>query len=221
MKTPVDRLEEFLSECGHQTWGFVIYRVVYDSSSGDNFASFLSNIKASASQSLEFYGADEWPIAQQISWTVVEDRALDGASKVEVRRRFDEWCQSAEAASEQPSSRHPIAQSYNARYRFCVVIDRSSLDSAETRKPWVNVIMRNWPLTQRVGPGSGDEVGDEEEGEDDDEDDDYLPEDIEGCTDEDVGWCKVKVLSLVPSSFATLCNPNAWYHFYQRPPVVV
>ena len=166
MKTPVDRLEEFLSECGHQTWGFVIYRVVYDSSSGDNFASFLSNIKASASQSLEFYGADEWPIAQQISWTVVEDHALDGASKVEVRRSFDEWCQSAEAASEQPSSRHPIAQSYTARYRFCVVIDRSSLDSAETRKPWVNVIMRNWPLTQRVGPGSGDEVGEEEEGED-------------------------------------------------------
>lgn len=72
--------------------------------------------------------------------------------------------------------------------------------------------MRSWPPTQRVGPGN------HEDDEDDEEDDDDPLEEIDGSTEEDVGWCRVKTFTLMPSSFSTLCHPNAWYRFYQRPP---
>ncbi|KAK3064835.1 hypothetical protein LTS18_003504 [Coniosporium uncinatum] len=70
--------------------------------------------------------------------------------------------------------------------------------------------MRKWPYVPEQ----------EDDDEDEDEEDDGL-EEIEGSTDEDVGWCKVKTSTLLPDSFSTLCYPNAWYRFYQRPPAVL
>jgi len=147
-----------------------------------------------------------------LCWKIVEDRSrVDGASKADVRQLFDEWCQSTEPAAEQPESAHPIAQGSNARYGFCVLIDQASLESFNSsRKPWVNLIMRKLPY----GPEQDDDHVDE------DEEDDGL-EEIEGSTEEDVGWCKVKTSTLLPDSFSNLCYPNAWYPFYQRPPAVV
>lgn len=93
----------------------------------------FSSTKTATSKGLQLYSADTRPIAQQISLAVVESRALHGVSKINLRTSFDEWCRSTEAASEQTDSRNSVAQSPNARYRFRVVIDRPSLESAKTR----------------------------------------------------------------------------------------
>lgn len=72
--------------------------------------------------------------------------------------------------------------------------------------------MRKWPY-------SLEEDNDDDNDEDEDEEDDGLKE-IEGSTEEDVGWCKVRTISLQPSCFSTLCSANAWFIVYQRPPLV-
>lgn len=75
--------------------------------------------------------------------------------------------------------------------------------------------MRSRPPTRCVSPG------DDEDDEDDEEYDDNRFGEIEGSKEEDVGWCKVKTFTLMPSSFSTLCHPNAWYRFYRRPAAMV
>ena len=107
---------------------------------------------------------------------MVEDQAKpDEASKAEVRQRFDEWCQSAEVAAEQPDSAHSVGESANARYRFVVQICRISLESVrEGRAAFVHLILRRCSCEAK-------------QYEDDDEDEDEGLEEIEGSTEEDVG----------------------------------
>ncbi|KAF2722423.1 hypothetical protein K431DRAFT_293339 [Polychaeton citri CBS 116435] len=213
--TPVDRIEDQLGPWRHQTWGFVIYRSTYASDA--DFAAVIAHLKAETAESLEHFGASGRPVARQLAWTIVEDCArLDGASKAYVRELFDQWCQSAEAAAEQPESAHPVAHSPSARYAFCVHVDQAAADSLKTSpEPWVNLVMRRWPYGQQ-------DQDDDDDGEDDgDEEDEEELEEIEGSTEEDVGWCKVKHLGLQPGTYALLSASNAWYRFYQRPPAVV
>lgn len=214
MDTPVDRIEKFLRPLGHQKWGFIIYRTTYTSEM--DFRAMISRIKDKAAETLKHYGADERPIVQHLVWTIIEDRdRLDGTSKTDVRRIFDEWVQSPEAAAEQPNSVPRIPDSVNARYRYAVQIDQASLESFTKgdRDPFVNLIMRNWPYWPEE---EDDDDGDEEEG-----DADEGCEPIDGCIEEDVGWCRVGISLSVPSAYSELCGPNAWYSFYQRPPTVV
>jgi hypothetical protein len=216
METSMDRIEQYLRGMKHTTWGFVIYRSTY--TSDNEFASFIASIRTSVSASIVDDGAETSPTAQQLSWKIIEDQSrLDGASKAEVRRLFDEWCRSTELAAEQPEALHPVAESQNARYRFCVQIDKASLDSFKTdRDLWVNLIMRRWPY----GPDEDENANDDDQEEDEEEEEDDGLEKIEGSTEEDVGWCKVRTISLQPSCFSNLCGPNAWYLVYQRPPLV-
>lgn len=49
----------------------------------------------------------------------------------------------------------------------------------------------------------------------DDEDDEEYPT-IEGCTEEDVGWMKVQLKSVMPDFYVNLGDPNAWQAEYRR-----
>lgn len=214
MDTPIDKIENILKKLKHKTWGFVIYRSTC--TSDDDFASFVSSIQAYTSENLISHAADTRALAQTLSWTIVEDRdRLDGARAADVRQIFNEWCESSEAAAEQPEATHSVARSQNARYRFCVHIDETSLESFKNSDtPWVKVILRNWPYWPE----------DDDNDEDEDEDDDVMDggsEDLEGEPEIDVGSCRVRASFLLPATFSQLCGANAWYVFYQRPPIVV
>lgn len=212
MDTPIDTIQKLFEGWHHSKWGFVIYRCTY--ASDDDFKAFILRLKTYATDSIEFHGADSRPIVQHLTWTVVEDREeLDGASTADVRRRFDDWCRSDEAAAEQPDSAHPVSESPNARYRFAVQIDQASLESFKIeRRPFVNLVLRKWPFGLQ---------GDDEDDDDDDVEEGKEGDEAEGSTEEDVGWCKVRVSSLLPSRYAELCHPNSWHLIYQRPPAVV
>lgn len=215
MDTPVDSIEKLFGPCGHQRWGFMIYRTTYTSEV--DFRAMVSRIKDETAKSVVHWGADERPIVQQLVWTTIEDRdRLDRLSKADVRRTFEGWVQSSEAAAEQPHSIPRIPDCSNARYRYAVQIDQPSLDSftKEEGEPFVNLIMRKWPWWPEEQ--DDDDADDEEEG---DEDEGWEP--IDGSREEDVGWCRVGISVLVPSAYSELCHPNAWYNFYQRPPAVV
>nr|POE89087.1 hypothetical protein CFP56_78438 [Quercus suber] len=196
----IDRIQKLFGLWNHSLWDFVIYRCTY--ASDEDFMIFLDKIKVLATESLKFYGADEHPLAQHLSWTVVEDRSqLDGTSKAAVRKRFDEWCRSSEAAAEQPGSAHPVARSPNARYRFTVQIDLASLNSSKDRqKSYVNVITRTWPYEPPEDDNDDDEGDDEE---------DQGFEEIGESMEEDLCWCKVRTSHLLPDSYSQLCHPNA------------
>lgn len=62
---------------------------------------------------------------------------------------------------------------------------------------------------------------DDTEDEEDEEVEDEEYSDIEGCTEPDVGWCKLRAAELYPGTFHDLCTPDWWYNFYIRPPAYV
>lgn len=133
METSVDRVEDYMGKMKHTIWGFLIYRTAY--TSDEEFSSFISSMKTFATDSFKDSSVQTSLIAQQLSWKIIKDKnRLDGASKAEVRRMFNEWCQSTEPLAEQPKAVHPVAESQNARYRFCVQIDQASLDSFKTKR---------------------------------------------------------------------------------------
>jgi hypothetical protein len=206
-------LDSKLKASGHDVWGWIIYRCTYNSHY--DWSAFIKALDATTEYDLEFYGSTE-AIAKQHIWTVIDDRErLEHASKTDVRRMFNDWVRSPEAAAEQPNAKVPVCEVPMARYRYCVQVDEASLRSVlDDSRDWhVNIINRDW-------------VPKEEESEYGDSEDDEVPEEareaetwpeIGGCTEEDVGWVKASRGILV-EDYVSLCNPNFWYAYHTRPP---
>lgn len=113
------------------------------------------------------------------------------------------------------------------RYRFCVAVDEAALQSVispegETRtgKAWMNLIEGDWTpedaATQReetklqyLANGLDLEEWDDEV--------ETFPE-IDGCTEESVGWMKVHYGDLVPLLYSWLMDNYAFEELYVRPP---
>lgn len=74
-------------------------------------------------------------------------------------------------------------------------------------------ICRDWP------PEDSLKQYYEEIGEEDDDDDVEEYEQIEGCTDEDVGWTELKYRCLV-DGYDCLSDPDLWEIVYTRPPEI-
>lgn len=95
-------------------------------------------------------------------------------------------------------------------------VDEESLRSVlDDSKDWhINIINRSWI------PWEEQETDREDYDNDDEEDDDeaYLPPEIEGCTEEDVGWTKASK-GILLCSYIDLCEPSFWYIYYSRPPL--
>ena len=134
---------------------------------------------------------------ETLDWSVQQDRALlDGASTDKVRQHFRDWAASA------TGQQHSVAP----RYRYCVHVDNESLksivnDALQPPAPdfepigYVNIICADCAL-------------DEDESEDE----------IEECTQNDVGWMKVPVDGLAPRTYSMLGESGRWEICYVRQP---
>lgn len=211
---PLTDLDSMLERAGHETWGWHIYRCTYNSD--DDWSDFIKQLKASSQSMLNDYGATDAQAKKQI-WTVVEDRGqLENATKSDVRRMFKDWVNSPKAAAEQSNAKTPPSAVRLSRYLYCMHVDEESLRSVlDDSDDWhVNIINRDW--------AQDDEESDTEELDDDEEDPgevqeaDIWPE-IEGCTEEDVGWTKASEGILV-GRYVDLCDRNFWYTYNMRPP---
>jgi hypothetical protein len=213
---PLAELDYILENTGHDTWGWVFYRCTY--SSDNDWSEFMKELKRLSLKDFQYYGASETMVKKQI-WTVIEDRdKLENASKSDVRRMFNEWVHSPEAAAEQPNAKQPVSEGYPPipRYTYCMHVDETSLRSVlDKSRDWhVNIINRHWIPEEEE---SDDDEADPEDDEDFDEvcDADIWPE-IEGCTEEDVGWQMASDGDLVVG-YIEYCHHNHWRLYYERP----
>jgi hypothetical protein len=189
---PLDRMDRHLKAMGHDKWGWVVYRCTY--SSDDDWSEFMKKMKALSKEWFDFYFATEAMRKKHI-WTFIDDRdRLENASKSDVRRMFKEWIYSPEAAAEQPNAEGPMSKVGTARYRFCMHVDEAY-------------------------ESDDDGEDDEDDGDSGEACEDYILPEIEGCTDEDVGWTKASI-GIILGRYISLCNPRFWYAYYSRPPLI-
>ncbi|KAK8123115.1 hypothetical protein PG984_011785 [Apiospora sp. TS-2023a] len=223
---------------GHRVWGFVLYRCTY--ASDTDWESCIQRIHASVRENMDYYNGQDLIEEGCFQLTVISDAStLDGASTHTVRQHFNEWCgrmvQEEQGPPEETQRRKQKPPTWftdwevPVRYNFCIQVDEDSLRSFDSEwNPWVKLIKRDWKPREKEpsqfvpGPGwimeirgrYNDVEYDEFHTEEDDEE--YPP--IEGCTDEDVGWAKVRLLGLMPAMYVKLRNPNIWSIQYYRPP---
>jgi hypothetical protein len=208
---PLAELDHILENTGHDTWGWVFYRCTY--SSDNDWSEFMKELKRLSLEWFEVYGASEAMVKKQI-WTVIEDRdKLENASKSDVRRMFNEWVHSPEAAAEQPHAKQPVSEGDLPRYTYCMHVDETSLRSVlDKSRDWhVNIINRHW-IPEEEESDNDEEDPEDDEGSGEVCDADIWPE-IEGCTEEDVGWQEGDLVV----GYIGYCHHNHWCLYYERP----
>lgn len=147
----------------------------------------------------------------KLDYQVFEDRDLfGGVDAATIREHFRAWA--ATASTQEQGGKGPA---YSQRYQFCIQVDADSLHSvvheapppqewADTKsKGWVKLIWKDWE------PAADDKM----------ERADDQP--IEGIALHDVGWCRAKYSSLMPSIYALIRGRHDWYREYRRPPKVI
>jgi hypothetical protein len=219
-------LDAKLKQSGHDFWGWVVYRCTYKSDS--EWAEFKDKLEAESRRSLDHFAATD-AMLEQHTPTFVDDRErLENVTKSDVRRIFNEWVHSPEAAAEQPNARSPPPETRMSRYKFCIHVDETSLRSVLDKSDWhLNLVSRLWVPEAEQEPYEGDPDDDfDYEAEEaalteEEREDNRLAEiwpEIEGCTEEDVGWCKVSGLVEL---YLSLCDERGWDLWYTRPPQLV
>ncbi|KIN05325.1 hypothetical protein OIDMADRAFT_51135 [Oidiodendron maius Zn] len=187
-----DRIERQLQQDHHQTWGFVIYRTTYDSDT--DWAGFLQRLRLYMEESFDFYNGRD--ILEKFTLTVLDDRAaFDGATTDTVRRHFQQWSLTA----------YPREQQYQGGIEalHAIMYDAPAPPALDvTMKGWVKVIDKSWYLGRDEGIHKH-----------------KAP--IEGVTQNDVGWMKVRYQHLMPTFYAILHSWNNWSLYYRRPPEIV
>jgi hypothetical protein len=168
--------------------------------------------------------------------TVFDDAAIfDGVSMQATRQHFKDWRKHAlyeeQGSSEEFEAGGPeglVPSSFNAvRYRFCVQIDNDALQSNLSRgslmredDAWLNLVEADWDLEAILAQRAEDRIEGIESGLDPegfDECIEFFPE-IEGCSEENIGWMRVQLQDLVPGFFAKLRQPDMPGYLYVRPP---
>ena len=90
--SPERALLQLLDKSKHDKWGYVIYRCTYKNDQDwDRFKQLVHT------RFQEYIAKSDTPqIAESLEFTFVEDRAtLDGASRGQLRKRFNEWAAQA------------------------------------------------------------------------------------------------------------------------------
>jgi hypothetical protein len=113
------------------------------------------------------------------------------------------------------------------RYRLCVAVDEAALQSVVSAKgesrignAWMNLIEGDWGPEDAAAQPEETKIQYLENGldlEDWDDEVETFPE-IDGCTEENVGWMKVCYQALVPLLYSSLMDNNAFEELYVRPP---
>lgn len=230
-----DNIERQLRVDGHRIWGFVVYRCTYTSDSAWELC--IQRINASIRKAMDLYNGHDLLEEGCFKLTVIADASIpDGATTQAVRRHFTEWCarmvHHEQGSREEIESRLQEAPPWDSRlplrYRFCIQVDEASLQSviSEEGEGWVKLIKGDWEsreATRRPQQQHETEpkvLAEHEDKFTDDEDDEEYPA-IEGCTEEDIGWMKVQLTSVMPDFYVNLRDPNSWYTEYRRPPDMV
>ncbi|KAI0517891.1 hypothetical protein F5B22DRAFT_635731 [Xylaria bambusicola] len=211
----------FMRDTGFETWGFLVYRCAY----GDDEAwnRYMEAFKEQVHSTLEYYGRDHL-LEQYAQWTVVEDEeTLNGASKQQVRERFVQW-RDQHGVSRELSEAATIARqsafwathesTLLPRFTYCLYVDQKCLDTLKrySAAKASGAGRTDWPVIVMI-------------------DGDYVPggqythphrryPEVEGCTDEYVGWQYVTA-GCVPTRYDAL-------HYermdlggdFERPPAV-
>jgi hypothetical protein len=187
-----------------EKWGWLIYRCTYTSDAA--WSRFRSTFESQSRAQIA--ASDAIDIADRLEWTWVEDAAsLDGISTVALRERFRAWA--ADDVARQALEKYDPTTI--ARYSYFAKVDEEvmrnmdgflALDSHWAKGDLVNFVDADW---------EPDSIREEDE-----EPDDF--EEIEGCTEEDVGWMRVSPIMIFTAFYETLNGDNmAWEIFYNRP----
>ncbi|KAL2882727.1 hypothetical protein SGCOL_001938 [Colletotrichum sp. CLE4] len=163
-----------------------------------------------------------------MKWTFLEDKQqLDGASTAKLRAHFREWVKqsapprdSSETRPREPNPPGLESSSDNTMYdQYFVQVDDTSLRSIVYRelppaeanmdiRGHISLVSAEWEPA-RLEDYHGDRVI---------EDHFSFPE-LEGCTEENVGWMRLAVSEVGPSTFERI--PHLWYIVYERPPDIL
>jgi hypothetical protein len=210
-------IDHALMEDHHKLWGFVIYRCTYKDD--EKWKSFMDRFHKEIEKSM--YGPEGQAVLKKLVITVLEDPSWEDASTATIRAHFHDWCdQNAEREQGVP---FPSNRRYwkGWRYNFCVHMDSYALESFDEDadpKDFVNIILSPWvsirdeppPVEKRPKPSwwKGTWPPPPEE---------Y--DELEGNTEEDVGWMMVELNSLV-AMYTRLRRWDTWHTEYRRPPIV-
>lgn len=197
-----DKVERYLNKDGHRIWGWVVYRCTYESDS--DWEQFMQRLRYYIRDTLNFdNGLDLMP---SLNFHVFDDPALfNGANASTVRQHFRQW---AATAPEQEQGAEVGARE-SQRYEYCIQVDITALRSIidgpappedNLSDAFVNLIRGEW-----------DSGYDE---------DDVEHEPIEGCTDYDVGWMRIRYNCLMVDWYCRFRGSECWHIEYRRPPEV-
>ncbi|KAL9623269.1 MAG: hypothetical protein Q9160_002376 [Pyrenula sp. 1 TL-2023] len=190
-------VRDLLSYRRQNKWGFIIYRCTYKNDA--QWARFMELLNEWTRQNLEYDKALD--LMDSLDWNIREDPKLDGTSKREIRRIFNEWL-----------DQYADYRDTSPRYEQCIMVDQecveSVLDGAQPSDE--NSLIKDhgyvYLIDARWKP-------------DEDDDDVYSP--IDGCTLTDVGWQKVAAGFVAPRAFNLMGEGGwGWDTYYVRPPGV-
>ncbi|WQF86294.1 hypothetical protein CDEST_11308 [Colletotrichum destructivum] len=76
---------------GFHTWGFVVYRSAYGDGTDETWTRYLTQLKQNCHDCL-VQSRRAKILERYLDWVVIENRdALNGPTKVEVRKHFNGW----------------------------------------------------------------------------------------------------------------------------------
>ncbi|KAE8158925.1 hypothetical protein BDV40DRAFT_291411 [Aspergillus tamarii] len=207
-------LAQLLQTDGFKTWGFVIYRCTYQNDS--EWEGFMTRFLYHVIHNLEHYRGRD--LLDNFAPTVFEDRSFDGATTAFIRKHFQKWATTA------PQVEQPVGYSNfpeSGRYKFFIMVDQEALESVlDIPDPerwnsngfvrlvngfWEPEVLDEDKLTV-FGVSSQLELEQEDP--------------LEGCTQEDIGWMKVRYNDAQIWGYLNMCDGCDWSTYYQRPPLI-
>ncbi|EJT80336.1 hypothetical protein GGTG_00337 [Gaeumannomyces tritici R3-111a-1] len=174
----------------YRKWNFVVFRGTYEDDA--LWAKFVALLKDNYAARLEREEAQD-ELGPDLEWTIIEDKALEGASRNAIRARFLEWIAARSDERDGPGAAAPWIPKECPRFKYCIYVDRACLDSLTVarnyrRGPGIHWYLRGQVVVIDGTHGHHDEDPDDED-EDEDEDEGYEP--LEGNPAWDVGWTYV------------------------------
>ncbi|KAF4547952.1 Hypothetical protein D9617_33g038160 [Elsinoe fawcettii] len=119
------RLDAEIQRSGHTVWGFVIYRCTY--ASNQDWETLMTKLKdADLAENEDPRSALSDRLHDTLTYTVFEDKELEGASKEQVHKRFGDWVDSKPWETEQPTG---CGRGASGRYEVCLMVDEAALKS--------------------------------------------------------------------------------------------